>query len=422
MDANTLFTTLSDQKEEIANYDIRPLCSRYEESRLNMNSRLAQIVIGVRRCGKSTLCEKVLKQSNIKFAYANFDDDRLATLKTEDLDSVLSALYQIYGDFNYLFLDEIQNVPSWQLFANRLLRQNIHLFITGSNSKLLSKELATHLTGRHNKVELFPFSFSEYAEVRGIDTKSYSVKAQALRKKALNEYLLEGGFPELLHENDKRGYIDSLLNAIIRNDIAKRFKIRHVDVLKRMAVHLADNYCHEFIASDVAELFGISDHTAENYYSYLKEAYLFQGVHKFSFKSRERVTNEKVYVVDIAFATQRESTFSTENYGWRLENTIFLELLRRNRPRYADIFYYKERQWEVDFMVVKDNRIEQLIQVSYEISSEKTLKREITGLVKASEKFRCENLLLITMNGERTIETDTHTINMMTADKWLLNL
>ena len=421
MDSLKLLTLFADQKEELQNNDMTQLCTRLEETQLSLTSNLAQVVIGVRRSGKSTLCEKFIRQNGVEFAYANFDDDRLANLNSEDFDQVLDALYQIYGDFKYLFLDEVQNITGWQLFVNRMLRQKVHLFITGSNSKLLSSELTTHLTGRHNKVELYPFSFYEYGMMKKVELKSLSTKSRALRKRALNEYLLEGGFPELMNEEKKRGYIEALLNSIIKNDIAKRFKVRYVEVLRRLAEHLSDNFCQEFVASELAKTFGVSDHTIENYYSYLKEAFLLQGIHKFSYKSKERIRCEKVYVMDVAFVSERENAFSTENLGWRLENVVYIELLRRFRPQYTDVFYYRDQQCEVDFLIAKEGKVQQLIQVSYNISSEKTLKREISGLIKAAEMFKCENLLLINFDAEQDIEKNGHTIHIVPAAEWLCN-
>jgi predicted AAA+ superfamily ATPase len=419
MDSLKLLTVFADQKEELQNNDMTQLYTRLEETQLSLTSNLAQVVIGVRRSGKSTLCEKFIRQNGVEFAYANFDDDRLANLNSEDFDQVLDALYQIYGDFKYLFLDEVQNITGWQLFVNRMLRQKVHLFITGSNSKLLSSELTTHLTGRHNKVELYPFSFYEYGMMKKVELKSLSTKSRALRKRALNEYLLEGGFPELMNEEKKRGYIEALLNSIIKNDIAKRFKVRYVEVLRRLAEHLSDNFCQEFVASELAKTFGVSDHTIENYYSYLKEAFLLQGIHKFSYKSKERIRCEKVYVVDVAFVSERENAFSTENLGWRLENVVYIELLRRFHQQYTDVFYYRDQQCEVDFLIAKEGKVKQLIQVSYNISSEKTLKREISGLIKAAEMFKCENLLLINFDAEQDVEKNGHTIHIVPAAEWL---
>ena len=420
MNTQTLLSIVADQREELLANDYSELCRRPEESQFDLKSNMAQVVIGVRRCGKSTLCEMFLKQKGVDFAYVNFDDDRLGNMESNDLDRLLEALYMTYGEFEYLFLDEIQNIEGWPLFVNRLLRQKLHIFITGSNSKLLSNELSTHLTGRNNKVELYPFSFSEYCAMKKVDATSLSTKAKALRKGALHEYLQQGGFPELFNESNRRGYINGLLDAIIRNDIAKRFKVRNVEALRRISAYLVDNYCQEFVAKTVGELFGVSNHTAENYYSYLKEAFLLIGVNRFSYKSKDRVRNEKVYVVDTAFVTERKDNFSLENIGWKLENIVCVELLRRYRPAYCDVFYYKDASSQVDFVIAKDGNVQELIQVSYDISTEKTRNREIRGLKNAAKKLNCNNLTLVTFEEHETIEEDGCTINVIPATEWLL--
>lgn len=420
MDIQKLQSIVADQREEILANDYSEYCSRPEESQLDLNSNRAQVVIGVRRSGKSTLCEMFLRRKSIDFAYVNFDDERLEGLQTDDLDNLLEALYMTYGDFKYLFFDEIQNVAGWPLFVNRLLRQKIHLFITGSNSKLLSNELSTHLTGRNNKVELYPFSFSEFCTIKNVEKTSVSTKSKALRKVALQEYLQQGGFPELLNETNRRGYVNGLIDAIIKNDIAHRFKVRNIEALRRIAAYLADNYCQEFVAKTVGELFGVSNHTAENYYSYLKEAFLLVGINRFSFKSKERVRNEKVYVIDTSFVTEREDSFSLENIGWRLENIVCIELLRRYKPQFCDIFYYKEDTFQVDFLVAKDGNVQELIQVSYDVSSEKARTREVRGLVNAAKKLKCKNLTLVTFEINETIEAEGYTIKAIAATEWLL--
>ena len=421
MNTLTLLSIVADQREELLANDYLEFCPRPEESQLDLKSNRAQVVIGVRRCGKSTLCEMFLQQKGVDFAYVNFDDDRMKDMKASDLDHLLEALFMTYGEFKYLFLDEIQNIEGWPLFFNRLLRQKIHLFITGSNSKLLSKELSTHLTGRNNKVELYPFSYSEYCAMKKIETTSLSTKAKGIRKSTLHEYLLQGGFPELFNESNRRGYIIGVLDAIIKNDIAKRFKVRNVEALRRIAAYLADNYCQEFVAKTVGELFGVSNHTAENYYSYLKEAFLLVGVNRFSYKSKDRVRNEKVYVVDTAFVTEREDNFSLENLGWKLENIVCIELMRRYKPLFCDVFYYKETSSQVDFVIAKDGNVQELIQVSYDISSDKTRNREIRGLKNAAQKLKCNNLTLVNLEEQETIEEDGYTINLIPATEWLLN-
>lgn len=419
MTVQQILSILSSQKEELKSNELASFVSRYEEPLINLDSKMAQVVIGVRRSGKSTICEKVLREKVGDFAYVNFDDERLVSLKTGELDTLLEALYRLNGDFKYLFLDEIQNIDGWQLFVNRLLRQKIHILITGSNSKLLSSELMTHLTGRHNRINLYPFSFSEYCGITGVDTKSYSTKARALRKNALEKYLSEGGFPEMISETNRVGYISGLLDAIINTDIAKRFKIRHKDVLRRMATYLSDNYCREFIAKNVAAEFGVSDHTAENYYSYLKQAFLLIGINKFSFKSKDRIRNEKVYVVDTALATDKEGTIASDNLGWRLENVICVELLRRSKPLFHDLFYYKSASHEVDFVVADGGKPVELIQVSYDISSSKTRNRELNGLFVGAKDLKCEKLTLITFDTAETVSMNGYTIEIVPAIDWL---
>lgn len=421
MQTQEFLTILDDQRAWFKSRDISNLVSRREEEQLSLDSNLAQVVIGVRRCGKSTLCEKFLLEHKAECAYVNFDDERLFRLKAEDLNRMLEAIYILYEkDINIFYFDEIQNVNAWPLFVNRLLRDGKKVFLTGSNAKLLGNELMTHLTGRAKEIDLYPFSFTEYCEMRKIKFNSYSTKTKASLESTLNEYLNEGGFPELMNESDKRGYINGLMNAIISKDISKRFKIRNVDVLYRMSGYLADNFAQVFSPQRIGKIFNISGHTAENYYHHLKEAFLFVGIPKFSFKAKDRVTGEKCYVTDLAFVSERSGTFSLQNIGWRLENAVCIELLRRCRPLYYDIFYYKENSWEVDFMVTSAGKILGLYQVCYDMTSEKTFRREVQGLVKASEKFHCEDLNLITFEKIEDIHSGGKTIKVHSASRWLL--
>ena len=420
MEVEDLAKVVADQRDELLSEDIAALCDRDEAQQLSIESNLAQVVIGVRRSGKSTLCTKFLIDSGIECAFINFDDERLSKMQTDDLNRLLEAIYVVYGNIDYLFFDEIQNVEAWPLFVNRLLRQKKHIFLTGSNSKLLSNELITHLTGRHNKVELYPFSFADFCRIKNVDTKSISTKAEGLRQNALHQYLATGGFPELLVEGNPTNYIDGLFNAIIRNDIARRFKIRNEEVLRKMAAYLADNFAQEFSATIVGKMFGISNHTAENYFRYLKEAFLFIGIKKFSYKAIERVRNEKCYVVDVAMSAKRTDTFSLENLGWKLENVVCIELMRRYHHQYSEIFYYKDASFEIDFIVARNGIVQELIQVSYSIESEKARRREIKALLNGAQKFNCSKLTLLTFSREEVMTIDNQTINVVPATKWLL--
>ncbi|MCR4665630.1 MAG: ATP-binding protein [Paludibacteraceae bacterium] len=421
MTAQELLPIVAEQKEEFLSEDFSPLCPRSEQEQIDLNSRLAQVVIGVRRSGKSTICRKALREAGVKAAYINFDDERLEKAQSADLNAILEALYIVYGDFQYLLLDEVQNVEGWPLFVNRLLRQNMHLLVTGSNAKLLSNELTTHLTGRHHKISLYPFSFDEYTKIKHIDTTALTTKGQAEIKRTLNEYLMQGGFPELINERNRQDYIMGLLDAIIKRDITKRFNVRYPEVLQRLATYLIDNFAQEYNATALAEMLGVSDHTIDTYCHYLQEAFLLLSIHKFSYKSRDRIRGEKLYVVDNAFISERLNTFSTENMGWRLENAVYVELLHRAGVRYADVFYYRDRSFEVDFLVAKNGVVEELYQVCYDMTSAKTRKREIKSMLQGAKKFRCENLTIITFSEQETILQDNYTIKVIPASQWLLS-
>lgn len=421
MTTQELLSIVAEQKEEFLSEDFASFCPREEERQIDLKSHLAQVVIGVRRSGKSTMCRKVLREANVKAAYVNFDDERLAKTQTSDLNNILEALYIVYGDFQYLFLDEVQNIEGWPLFVNRLLRQKMHLIVTGSNAKLLSNELTTHLTGRHHKITLFPFSFEEYARMKQLDTQALTTKGQAAVKRELNTYLMNGGLPELLIEKDSQGYIMALLEAIIKRDITLRFKVRYPEVLQRLATYLIDNFAQEYNATTIAELLGVSDHTIDTYCGYLQEAFLLLALKKFSYKSRERIRDSKIYVIDNAFISNRTNTFSTENLGWRLENAIYIELLHRASKRFADVFYYRDRTFEVDFMVAKDGVVEELYQVCYDMTNEKTRKREVNSLLQGATKFHCSNLTILTFDEQETITEGDYTIQVKSASQWLLN-
>ncbi len=418
-----ILQVLSEQQEYVQNYNPQKWVGRFEESLFELNSPLAQVVIGVRRSGKSTLCHKVLLENHLKYGYANFDDDRLAKLQTEDLNTVLSCIYQVYGtDIEYIFLDEIQNVEGWHLFVNRLLRSQLHVIVTGSNAKLLSGELATHLTGRYNEIHLFPFSFYEYCQFHHIELARITTKADAERKRAFMDYVANGGFPELQNLRNKRGYVQSLMEAIVTKDIKRRFNIRNVDALRKIANHLINNVCQEINYDDLAKTLGLSDVTIKKYVDYLRQAFLIQLLTKHSFKSRERMRKAKAYIVDPGLQNNRDNSFVPGNIGWRLENVIYIELLRRCSNNFFDIYYYKEtpRSKEVDFVVCNQDRAVELIQVAYDIEAKKTFKRETNSLLSASATLRCDKLTLIAFTQTRNYEAGGKCIHIVSAIEWLL--
>ena len=415
---------LLEQQDELEALEGEVLIHRAEEDLINLKSKLAQVVIGVRRSGKSTLCFNALRKAGVHYAYANFDDERLTELETEDLDNVLQTLYKIYGKFDYLFLDEIQNIDGWPLFVNRLLRQKIHILITGSNAKLLSTELASHLTGRHHKIELFPFSFKDWCVIKELDYTRLTTKNKGLISKAYGEFFRQGGFPELLsNEENPKEYISTLIDNIITQDIQKRYKIRNMDALKRLAHHILNETPTIIVKDALQDTIGIkSERTLGNYLMYLNQTYLISTISKYSFKSRERARSEKSYAIDVAFMDKRENAFSGENLGWRLETMVYLELLRRKAGTEYDIYYYQGRNAEADFVICDGNKTLAVYQVSYDISNEKTRKREIKGCIAGAKATKCDNLFLITDHESETIEEEGYTIQVIPVWEWLVSL
>lgn len=425
VDEKKILPVIAEQQEYIKTFDYKKLVGRKEEKLFDLSSPLAQVVIGVRRSGKSTLCHKVLLQEGVNYGYVNFDDDRLFNIETEDLNTILSCVYQVYGtNIEYLFLDEVQNVDGWYLFVNRLLRSNLHIVVTGSNAKLLSGELATHLTGRYNEIKLFPFSFSEFCSFHNIDIKGITTKADAERKRAFIDYINEGGFPETQNLSNKRGYIQSLIEAIITKDIQKRFNIRNIDTLRKITHHLINNVCQEINYEKTAQLFEVTDNTVKKYVDYLKQTFLVQLLSKHSFKSKERLRNSKSYIIDPALQNNRDNSFAAENIGWRLENVVFIELLRRCANEFLDVYYYKPnaRAKEVDFVICNQNKAIELIQVAYEIEKTETFNREVSALITASAKLNCDKLTLIAFTDTKELEFEGKVIHIVSAIEWLLDM
>ena len=412
---------LLEQQDELEALEGEVLIHRPEEDLINLNRKLAQVVIGVRRSGKSTLCFNALRKAGVHYAYANFDDERLEELETKDLDNVLQTLYKIYGKFDYLFLDEIQNIDGWPLFVNRLLRQRIHIIITGSNAKLLSTELATHLTGRHHKIELFPFSFKDWCSIKDVEYTRLTTKNKGLLSKAYEEYFRQGGFPELISgEENPKEYISTLIDNIISQDIKKRYKIRNIDALKRLAHHILNETPTLVVKDTLQNIIGIkSERTLGNYLMYLNQTYLISTISKYSSRSRERARNEKSYAIDVAFMDKRENAFSGENLGWRLETIVYLELLRRKAGTENDIYYYQGRSAEADFVVCDGNKTLAVYQVSYDISNDKTRKREIKGCIAGAKATKCDNIFLITDHESEVIEEDGYSIQVVPIWEWL---
>jgi hypothetical protein len=356
----------------------------------NIKSDLIKVIIGPRRSGKSFFAVHILNKIG-NFGYVNFDDERLVDVK--DYDEIVDATNSIYDNPKFLLLDEIQNLEKWELFVNRLQRQGYYLFITGSNANLLSMELATHLTGRHIPITLFPFSFKEFLTLE----KNKSTESEIREK--MYYYLTYGGYPEpLIKKLDYIEYLSSLFNSIIYKDIVKRFRIRSISAIEDLATYLVSNLAKEFSYNTLSKVTKCkSVHTVQKYLKYLEEAFIFFQLSRFSYKVKEQMaSNKKIYCIDNGFI-QAKAFKSGSDIGRICENVVAIELKKLELKHLAKIYYWKTPRDEVDFLLKREN-VDQLIQVCYDISDVKTKERETRSLINASKVLNCQNLLVITEN------------------------
>ncbi len=409
---------LLEQREVIPLIDKGNPLHREKANEIDLSSNLAQVITGIRRCGKSTLAHMML--SGKDYAYVNFDDERLMSIDVNHLNDLLEALYTVYGRFEYLFLDEIQNIEGWHLFVNRLLRKKIKIVLTGSNSKLLSREMATHLTGRYRNIELFPYSFFEFLQAKNLEIRKFeTAREKGLALKYFEEYLHSGGMPEVVHGEEKSTYIRSLFEAIVTRDVFYRYEIRHTRTFREMALWLTGNYSKEISYNRMKNIFGLgSENTAKNYLSYLEEAWLFVTLQKFSFKKQESLRYRKLYLADTSFASLSGESASPDR-GRLLENIVLLQLMRYRLSRQYEIFYYKDTV-EVDFVIYSHRKVIELIQVALSLDDPKTLRRESRALLAAKEALQADKLTIITLNHKEDIVAGEFFINAIPITEWLL--
>ena len=399
---------ISNQKKERDMLLARPYITRqtkYDEQSL-LSSKQIKLITGPRRSGKSTQALMLLKNRN--FAYLNFDDGKLLNAWDEDL--VTETLLQVYPGFEFLMLDEIQNLEGWDLWVSKLYRQGINMVITGSNAKLLSSEMATLLTGRYLQIEMLPFSLKEFCEWKNsADTA------------VINDYLHNGGYPETLQSRElTQGYLSTLFDSTIWRDITQRHKVRNVEDLNNLAMYLLSNFSNPLSVNELAEAIGMSSvTTTKKFMGYLHEPYLFYYLPRYNNKLKlMNKAPQKTYVIDNGFVTAKAFMVS-ENLGRLLENQVFIELLRRGYSTETTLFYYRSRNdKETDFVTRKGSHVDSLIQVCYDLSNERAMKREIDSIVECAGELNCQNLVIVTMNEERTIESNGHQIKVVPIQKF----
>lgn len=382
------------ERDELMARPYQQRYTKYNPDELLANP-LIKLITGPRRVGKSVFALLMLHGKN--FAYLNFDDNLL--LENWDEDLVMTMLDNVYPGYGYLLLDEVQNLPDWDLWINKLYRRGKNLIITGSNAKMLSSEMATVLTGRYLQIEMLPFSLDETMRWKNVDPTLKEELAQAVV--IADDYMRNGGYPETIPARGiTKSYLFTLFDSILLKDVAKRHNVRNTADLYNLATYLLSNFCNPISANDLAGQLGMSSvTTTKKFCGYLAEPYLFYYLPRFNNKMKlMNKAPSKVYVVDNGFVQSIAFNLS-ENLGRLLENQVFVELLRHGYVPGQTLFYYRTRNdKEIDFVTRKGVKTDRLIQVCYDMTAEKTRKRELGALIEAAEELHCNNLLVVVGN------------------------
>lgn len=407
-------TIILNQRRERDELMSRPYLMRRsnQDTDLLLSSSLIKLITGPRRVGKSTQALLMLRDKN--FAYLNFDNYSL--LDAWDANLVMRMLDDVYPGYEYILLDEVQNLDGWDLWVSELYRLGKNLVITGSNARMLSSEMATVLTGKYLQLEMLPFSLEEFFDWNKLDLHCLNPEDKTNSLVLADDYLRNGGYPEVVASRQlTRSYLDTLFDSIVWKDVAKRHNVRNVTDLNNLAMYLVSNFCNPVSANDLTTELGFSSvNTTRKYMDYLHEPYLFYYLSRYNNKLKlMKKAPRKVYVVDNGFVTSKAFSLS-DNLGRLLENQVFIELVRRGYDVERTMFYYRSRNdKEVDFVLRKEAHIERLVQVCYDMSNPKTEKREVDSIVECAGELKCSNLVIVTNNDKRMIEKDGYKIDVV---------
>ena len=407
-------TIILNQRRERDELMSRPYLMRRsnQDTDLLLSSSLIKLITGPRRVGKSTQALLMLRDKN--FAYLNFDNYSL--LDAWDANLVMRMLDDVYPGYEYILLDEVQNLDGWDLWVSELYRLGKNLVITGSNARMLSSEMATVLTGKYLQLEMLPFSLEEFFDWNKLDLHCLNPEDKTNSLVLADDYLRNGGYPEVVASRQlTRSYLDTLFDSIVWKDVAKRHNVRNVTDLNNLAMYLVSNFCNPVSANDLTTELGFSSvNTTRKYMDYLHEPYLFYYLSRYNNKLKlMKKAPRKVYVVDNGFVTSKAFSLS-DNLGRLLENQVFIELVRRGYDVERTMFYYRSRNdKEVDFVLRKGAHTERLVQVCYDMSNPKTEKREVDSIVECAGELKCSNLVIVTNNDKRTIEKDGYKIDVV---------
>ncbi len=377
------------------------------------------IISGIRRCGKSVLMQQMRDRLVEKDFFFNFDDERLANFKLDDFQKLQECFVELFGEQHTYYFDEIQNIEGWERFVRRLYNAGNKIIITGSNARMLSRELGTHLTGRYIQVEIYPFSFQEYLAMNEIPVNAktlYTTTGRATMVKSFVKYMECGGFPKFLQDGSV-SYLTSLYESIIYRDILTRNGLTNEKEMLEMMFYLASNATKRVTYSSLGKVVGIQHpDTIKNYLEYIQQTYLISQLFRYDPSVKKQMMSpKKIYFVDNAII-KRIGFNATENNGVFLENLVFIELKRRG----WDVYYYADKK-ECDFIVRKGLHISDAYQVTLKMDSPQTREREIAGVREAMQAYSLSKGYILTFEGKETINFDDGTIvEVVPVWEWIL--
>ena len=415
MDKGVIKSLISEKQQEILDIELIERCIELEGS-------ANYVFIGMRRAGKSYMLYqhiqgliKTGKASIEDILYINFEDERLSPLKAEDLNMFLECYREMYDRKPLVYLDEIQNIDGWEKFVRRLADSKYRVFVTGSNAKMLSKEIYTTLGGRFVALEVYPFSFPEYLAFNKIElTKNWEYNPVHIQViKLFNDYFYYGGFAESFPLKDKRSWLNSLYQKILLGDVVFRNGIRNDNAIKILVKKLAESIMQPSSLArikNVVDSSGVSiaRNTLTDYLQQLSDAYLIFGISNFSDKLSNKETFKKRYFFDNGLL----NNFLFDPETKLLENMVAIQL----RKIYGDNMYFYNKNIEVDFFMPE---VGLAVQVSYNIQNDITRKREVKALLKLADIYSLQKLEIITRHEESVISENGRTINVIPVWKWL---
>ena len=405
--------------------------SQIDLFKLLFTENFVNVLIGPRRAGKTyfsyDLILNKLKLKDEEFVFMDFEDAVLSDIKLNEIVETVNLHEEHYKKKpRYLFFDEIQNVDNWDKAIRTLFETKKYVvFLSGSSSKILSKEIATSLRGRALSHSILPFSFKEFLGFRKFELKNfYSSSEENKIKNYLKEYLKYGGFPNIVIEKEiAERFFKEYLDLIVFRDVIERHKIKNVFIIKFLMKKMISSFAKEFSIHNIfntlkSQNIKVSKKTLYEYALYLEDAFFSFFLKKFSYSIKKtELSIPKVFINDTGLVNFSSMNFS-ENFGKIMENAVFLELLRRKK----EIFYFKSvTKEEADFVIKEGKRIKQVFQVCYDLSELEVRKREINSLIRAGRELKCNNLFIITWDYEAEEKVKNKKIEFIPFWKWLLN-